>query len=276
MSQIANRNILVTGGASGMGRQTAKKLAALGGNIAVWDIDAANLDAVVREISSAGGGTVRGFLCDVSDRDTIYRVAETTKAAVGAIDILINNAGVVSGKPLLDIPDEQVERTFKINTLALFWTAKAFVPDMVKRNSGHVVTLSSASALIGVARLSDYSASKWAAMSFDESLRFELKKMGSQVRTTVVCPYYVDTGMFKGVKSRFPWLLPILDEEYVANHIVNAIRRNRPRVMLPRIVYTVPMMRILPVRVFDWTATFLGVNASMDDFVGRSGGEGKH
>jgi all-trans-retinol dehydrogenase (NAD+) len=271
MSHIANRNILVTGGASGIGRQTAKKLAALGGNIAVWDIDAGNLDAVVREISSAGGGTARGFLCDVSDRSAIYRVAEATKAAVGSIDILINNAGVVSGRPLLDIPDEQVEKTFKVNTLALFWTAKAFVPDMVKRDSGHVVTLSSASGLIGVAQLSDYSASKWAAMSFDESLRFELKKMGSHVRTTVVCPYYVDTGMFKGVKSRFPWLLPILDEEYVANHIVNAIRRNRPRVMLPRIVYTVPMMRILPVSVFDWTATFLGVNASMDDFVGRGG-----
>jgi all-trans-retinol dehydrogenase (NAD+) len=274
MSQIENRNILVTGGASGMGRQTAKKLAALGGNVAVWDIDAGNLDAVVREISSAGGGTARGFLCDVSDRNSIYRVAEATKIAVGPIDILINNAGVVSGKPLLDIPDEQVERTFKVNTLALFWTAKAFLPDMVKRNSGHVVTLSSASALIGVAQLSDYSASKWAAMSFDESLRFELKKMGSQVRTTVVCPYYVDTGMFKGVKTRFPWLLPILDEEYVADQIVNAIRRNRPRVMLPRIVYTVPIMRILPVSVFDWTAAFLGINASMEDFVGR--GEGKH
>jgi all-trans-retinol dehydrogenase (NAD+) len=272
MSQIANRNILVTGGASGMGRQTAKKLAALGGNVAVWDIHAANLDAIVREISSAGGGRALGFICDVSDRNAIYRVAEETKAALGSIDILVNNAGFVSGKPLLDIPDEQVERTFKVNALALFWTAKAFLPDMVKRDSGHVVTLSSASALIGVAHLSDYSASKWAAMSFDESLRFELKKMGSRVRTTVVCPYYVDTGMFKGVKSRFPWLLPILDEEYVAEHLVNAIRRNRPRVMLPRIVYTVPMMRILPLSVFDWAATFLGINASMDEFVGRHGG----
>jgi len=271
MSQIAKRNILITGGASGMGRLTAKKLAALGGHVVVWDINTVNLEHVIGEINAETGQSARGFICDVSNRAAVYRTAEETKSAVGPIDILVNNAGVVSGKPILELPDEQIELTFKVNTMALFWVTKAFLPDMIERDSGHVVNVSSASALIGVARLSDYSASKWAAMSFAESLRFELKKSGSRVRTTVVCPYYVDTGMFKGVRSRFPWLLPILAEDHVAECIVNAIRRNRARVMLPAIVYTVPLLRILPVSLFDWAANFLGINTSMDEFVGRHG-----
>jgi all-trans-retinol dehydrogenase (NAD+) len=136
------------------------------------------------------------------------------------------------------------------------------------------VTIGSASSLIGVARLTDYSASKWAAMGFDESLRAELAKTAPGVKTTVVCPYYIDTGMFRGVKSRFPWLLPILDPDAVADRVVDAIARDRQRVWMPPALYLLPLMRVLPVGVFDAVATFLGVNASMDRFTGRAGAAG--
>ena len=131
------------------------------------------------------------------------------------------------------------------------------------------MTIASASALIGVARLSDYAASKWAAMGFDESLRAELRKTAPAIRTTVVCPYYIDTGMFRGVKSRFPLLLPILREDDVAARIVRAIQREQRQLMLPPLVRLVPLLRILPVGAFDWVASFLGINASMDAFEGR-------
>jgi all-trans-retinol dehydrogenase (NAD+) len=201
----------------------------------------------------------------------VYRVAEQVKVAAGPVDILINNAGIVSGKQLLDIPDEKIAMTFAINTLALFWTAKAFLPQMIKRNRGHIVNVASASALVGVAQLSDYAASKWATMGFDESLRAELKQVSPGVRTTVVCPYYINTGMFKGVKSRVPWLLPILEADHVAERVVTAIRRNQPRVMTPMILYLLPPMRFLPVMVFDWIADFLGINVAMSAFTGRQG-----
>jgi all-trans-retinol dehydrogenase (NAD+) len=201
----------------------------------------------------------------------VYRVAAETTAAAGPVDIVINNAGVVSGARLLDVPDERIEATFAINTLSLFWTAKAFLPQMLERNRGHIVTIASASGFIGVPKLADYSASKWAAIAFDESLRAELQQVGSAVQTTVVCPYYIDTGMFRGVKSRFSWLLPILKEEDVATRVVTAIQRNKRRLLMPPAVYLVPPMRVLPVRAFDWLATFLGVNASMDEFKGRKG-----
>jgi all-trans-retinol dehydrogenase (NAD+) len=185
------------------------------------------------------------------------------------VDVLVNNAGVVGGRPLLELSDAQIETTFAVNTLALFWTTRAFLPAMIERGSGHLVTIASASALIGVAKLSDYAASKWAAMGFDESLRAELRTLAPGVRTTVVCPYYVDTGMFRGVRSRFPRLLPILREEDVAAAIVRAVQRDRRRLVLPPLVGLLPLLRVLPVGAFDRIATFLGVNASMDAFRGR-------
>ncbi len=269
MSEIKGRHILVTGGASGIGRLMAKKLAALGGRISLWDINTENLDNVVAELNAAGGERARGFVCDVSQRETVYRIADETRAAGGAIDILINNAGIVSGKGILELPDEKIVATFAINVLSLFWTAKAFLPQMIERRRGHIVTIGSAASLIGVPRLTDYAASKWAAMGFDESLRAELRKSAPEVRTTVVCPYYIDTGMFHGVKSRFPRLLPILNEDTVAARIVSAIQRDRRRLIMPVMVYLVPLMRVLPVDLFDKLATFLGVNASMDEFRGR-------
>jgi all-trans-retinol dehydrogenase (NAD+) len=269
MSEIAGRHILITGGASGIGRLMAQKLAALGGRISVWDIHRENMATVVAELNALGREPARGFFCDVAHHENVYRVATETTAAAGAVDILINNAGVVTGQSILDLPDEKIEATFAINTLSLFWTAKAFLPQMIERRSGHIVTVASAAALIGVPKLADYAASKWAAVGFDESLRAELRTRAPALRTTVVCPYFIDTGMFHGVKSRFPRLLPILSEEVVATRIVSAIQRDKRRLMMPGLVYAVPPMRILPVGLFDRLATFLGVNASMDEFKGR-------
>jgi short-subunit dehydrogenase len=269
MSEIAGRHVLITGGASGIGRLMALELASLGARLSVWDIDAAKLGAVAAEIDARGRETAHGFVCDISRRERVYAVAAETRAAAGPIDILINNAGVVSGRALLDIPDEKIETTFAVNTLGLFWVTKAVLPDMIRANRGHVVTIASASGLIGVAKLSDYAASKWAAIGFDESLRAELHGIAPGVRTTVVCPFYINTGMFRGVKTRFPWLLPILEEDDAAHRIVAAIRRDRPRLCMPAIVSLVPAMRLLPVPLFDWLARFLGVNASMDEFTGR-------
>jgi all-trans-retinol dehydrogenase (NAD+) len=272
MTQIPGRHVLVTGGASGIGRLVALRMAALGGRVSVWDIRREALDAVAAELRQAGSEPAHGFVCDVSRRAEVQRVAAETAAAGGPVDILVNNAGVVSGRPLLELPDEKIEATFAINTLSLFWTSKAFLPSMVERGRGHLVTIASASALIGVAKLSDYAASKWAAMGFDESLRAELRRTAPALRTTVVCPYYIDTGMFRGVKSRFPRLLPILREDDVAARIVRAVQRDRRQLFLPPLVRWLPLLRVLPVGAFDRVAGFLGVNASMDGFEGRGPG----
>ncbi len=274
MTQLSGSTVLITGGGMGIGRLMALKAAARGARVVIWDINPDNLAGIGGELARSE----REHFCfqvDVSDRKAVYEAAEQTLADAGPVHVLINNAGIVSGKPFLECSDEQIERTLQVNTMALFWTAKAFLPQMIKNRRGHLVTIASAAGIMGTPGLADYSASKFAAFGFDEAMRGEFKKRRLPIKTTVVCPFFIDTGMFDGVKTRFPLLLPILKEEYATDRIIDAIRRDRARLWMPPIVYTVPLLRILPVSIMDWVARFLGVTESMDEFKGRSKNGGR-
>jgi len=271
MKDLKGKTVLVTGGAAGIGRLMSLDMAKLGARLVIWDINKANLEKVVAELREITPDAGWGHIVDVTDRLAVYAAADRVKAECGQVDVLINNAGVVSGKMFLEVPDERIELTMKVNSLAMFWTCKAFLPDMMARDSGHVVTVASAAGLVGVAGLGDYCASKFAAVGFDESLRNELKKRGSKVKTTVVCPFYIDTGMFQGVKTRSQLLLPILKEREAAAKIVHAILHDRPRLLMPGILGTIGVLRALPISGFDKAVTLLGVNSSMDEFTGHGG-----
>ncbi|MEM7082202.1 MAG: SDR family oxidoreductase [Pseudomonadota bacterium] len=268
MTDVAGKRVLITGGASGLGRQLAEEMAARGAKLSLWDIDGAGLERAAKELSERGA-EVHTEVCDLTDRHAIERSAARMRDADLHVDVLVNNAGIVSGGFLLDISDEQIERTFAVNTLALFWMTRAFLPDMINAGGGHIVTVASAGGFTGTAKQTDYSASKFAAFGFDEALRVELKKLGSPVMTTVVCPFYVDTGMFAGVKTRFSWLLPILSQNYVVERMVTAIEANKRRLIMPRMVYSVFLMRLLPVSAMDALMRFFGVSKTMDEFTGR-------
>jgi len=268
MTDFRGKIVLITGAASGIGKLLAQRIAAQGARTVLWDIDATALRDLSEELRGLGHD-VSSHLCDLSDREAVYNRASRVIEQMGGVDVLINNAGVVTGKSILEAADEEILRTFEINVLAHFWTVRAFLPGMVERNSGHIVTVASAAGLAAAPRLSDYSASKFAAVGFDEALRLELKDLAPDVRTTVVCPFYVATGMFAGVKTRFPWLLPILPPEYAADRILDAIRKNRQRLIMPRFVLLAPPLRLLPPRWFDGLLGFFGVTRSMDEFSGR-------
>jgi all-trans-retinol dehydrogenase (NAD+) len=273
MTALAGKKVLITGVASGIGWLMAHKFAKKGATIIGWDIREDNLARLAEELRSTGAGH-RMYTCDITQREGVYATAERVLGEVGHVEILINNAGVVSGKRFLDLPDEQIERTVQVNTLALFWATRAFLPAMIAKNSGHVVTIASAAGLVGISGLADYCASKFGAVGFDEALRGELRKVAPRVKTTLVCPYYIDTGMFEGVRTRFPLLLPILGEEQVTERIVAAVQRDERLLVMPPLVRLVPMFRLLPVGIFDSIAELLGLNVSMDTFQGREG-EGK-
>ncbi len=272
MTTIASKHVLVTGGASGIGRALALRCAALGADVTILDLD----ESAARDAAAAAA---EGCTCKaaaywgaVGARAQVAAVAAEVLATQGAVDILVNNAGIVSGRPLLELSDEQIERTLRVNALAPFWVTRAFLPEMVRRGSGHVVTVASAAGLIGTPRQTDYAASKHAAVGFAEALRFELKRTAPGVKTTVVCPFYADTGMFAGVKTRFPRLLPILKTDDVVEAIVRAIQDDRAQVQMPFMVRTLPAMRLLPVWAFDVLADFFGVTRAMDEFTGRGPG----
>ncbi|MHB8900074.1 MAG: SDR family oxidoreductase [Thermoguttaceae bacterium] len=272
MTQIREKTILITGGASGIGRRLALESARQGARVVLWDLDENALGRTLEDLRQAGPEQPRGYLCNVADRRQVYETAQRVGREAGPVEILVNNAGCVSGRPLLECTDEQIQRTMEVNALAHFWTVKAFLPSMIAAGSGHIVTIASAAGVIGVAGLSDYCASKWAAVGFNESLRVEFKRGGCPVRTTVVCPFFVNTGMFAGVRSRVSWLLPILDEQPVAERILRAVRRNHAQVFLPPLVGWVPLLRGLPASWFDALSNLLGVNRAMATFVGRPPG----
>lgn len=269
MTDISGKRALITGAASGIGKLLAIQLAHEGAKLVLWDIDSTGLDRVRAELTKAGFDA-DSYTCDLTSRQEIAAVAAQTLAESGPVDILVNNAGIVSGKNLLNISDQEIQQTFAVNTLALFWTVRAFLPSMLERNSGHIVTVASAAGLAGTAKLTDYCSSKFAAVGFDESLRLELRQQGSNVVTTLVCPFYIDTGMFDGVKTRFSWLLPILRPDDVVRRIVRAIRKDRRRLVMPWFVYSSWPIRLLPVAWFDALMGFFGISHSMDDFRGGS------
>jgi len=209
---------------------------------------------------------------DLSDRHDVRKVADRVKQEMGDVDILVNNAGIVSGKKMLDCSEELIIKTLEVNTLALFWTTRAFLPAMLARNSGHLVTIASLAGLVGVNGLADYCASKFGAVGFNESMRFELnaqKKYG--VKTTVVCPFFINTGMFDGIKAWSPTLMPILEPDYAVDKIFESIITNTEYLVMPRFPYLIALNRVLfPIWGFDWVINFLGVNKTMDDFKGRT------
>lgn len=269
MTEVRDRIVLITGGAAGIGRLLSFELAARGAIPVLWDLDEERLAPPLEELRAVAGGRARGYACDVRDPEAVHDTADRVRAEVGDPDVVVNNAGVVSGARLLDLTDEQIRRTFEVNVLSLYWVTKAFLPAMVARNRGHVVTMASAAGLVGVSRQTDYSASKHAAVGFDESLRVELRRVAPGVTTTVVCPYYIDTGMFEGVRTRFPRLLPILRQDDVALRIANAIEHDRRFIALPPIVRLLPVLRVLPTWAFDRMMDLFGINVSMESFVGH-------
>lgn len=265
MTAIKDSLALVTGAASGIGRGLCLAMAERGARVVGVDRDPAGLDSLAAEIGEAFSAHV----CDLTDVAAIETLARNVSEHHGPVDILINNAGVVSGKYLEQSDPDSIERTFRVNALAPIHLSRVFLPVMLERDSGHIVTLASAAGIVGTAKLVDYSASKWAAMGFDEALRLELRQRGSRIRTTVICPYYVDTGMFEGVRTRWRFLLPILKPEVVIRRTLRAIERNRARLIMPRLIYTAWPARLLPVPIFDLLMGWLGITRSMDAFKGR-------
>ena len=268
MKTLKNSLALITGGASGIGRLVAQDLASRGMRVRVWDLNASGI-AQLSSWAIGEGLDLRGTVCNVADRHAVAVSARALIDADGELDLLINNAGVVSGQGLLETSDEKIELTMAVNTMALFWVTKAFLPGMLERKSGQIVTVASAAGLIGVRGLVDYSASKFAAVGFSEALRMELGAKKTGVLSTLVCPFFIDTGMFAGVASRFPLILPILKPETVARRIVRAVLKRQKRVILPWFVRTIFLLRPFPVGFFDAVAGFFGINRAMDHFTGR-------
>ena len=266
--RFKNSNVLITGGASGIGKIMGRMALEKGAEcLVIWDINPQNIALTVSELGKYGN--VRGYIVDVSRNDLIIESYNKVKVECGDIDILINCAGIVTSNKTFDqMSNDEIVRTMNINTLAPMFVTRAMLPGMIARNRGHVCTIASAGGMLSNPKMSVYAASKWGAIGWSDSVRIELQEMKSDVHITTVAPYFINTGMFDGVKSR---IIPILKPEYVARRVIRAIERNRNFRGIPFGFHFIRFWQaMLPTRIFDWLfGKVFGIYHAMDDFTGR-------
>ena len=266
--KFKDRNVLITGGASGIGKIMGRMALERGAStLMIWDINPQNISLTINELSQYG--KVRGYIVDVSRNDLIIETYNKVKAECGNVDILINCAGIVTSNKTFDQQTtDEILRTMNINTIAPMLVTRAILPDMLRRQTGHVCTIASAGGMLGNPRMSVYGASKWGAIGWSDSMRIELQANKSKVHVTTVAPYYINTGMFDGVKSR---IIPILKPEYVSKKVIRAIEKNRTFCGIPFGFHFIRFWQaMLPTKAFDWLfGEVFGIYHTMDNFTGR-------
>lgn len=274
---IKGTNVLITGGASGIGRIMGRICLEKGAsNLIVWDINQANIDKTEAELSGlkpaeagVSKGQIHSYIVNVSDPQAIKSAYEKAKSEVGEVDILVNCAGIVRGNNTFDKQTVQdIDLTMDINANAPMYVALAVLPDMLRRDRGHICNIASAAGMLGVPKLSVYCASKWAVIGWTESMRVELKQARSHVRVTSVAPYFINTGMFDGVNSK---VFPILDPEKTAAKIIRAVEVGKSFRGIPFAYHFIRIWQgLLPNFLFDFIfGKVFGVYSVMDHFTGR-------
>lgn len=268
MTKIKGNCVLITGGASGigriMGRMALEKEAR---QLVIWDINETSIAETVKEYSRLGN--VKGYKVDVSESEQVEKIAALTEKECGNVDILINCAGIIANNETFDKQSiRDIKRTMDINTVAPMVVALQFLSQMLKRNHGHICNIASAGGMISNPRMSVYSASKWGVIGWSDSVRIELKQMKSKVRFTTIAPYFINTGMFDGVKSR---IFPILKPEPTSRKILKAIEKNRNFKGIPFGYHFIRFCQaLLPTTIFDYIfGEVVGIFHAMDHFKGR-------
>lgn len=268
MTKIKGNSILITGGASGIGRVMGRIALEKGARmLIIWDINEAGIASTVKEYKKLG--KVIGYKVDVSDSEQVKEISQATIAECGNVDIVINCAGIVTSNATFDKQTtREIERTMSINAVAPMVIAQQFLPGMIERNHGHICNIASAAGMIANPKMSVYVASKWAVIGWSDSVRIELKQMKSKVRFTTIAPYFINTGMFDGVKSR---IFPILKPEPTSHKIIKAIESNRNFKGLPFGYHFIRFCQaLLPTSIFDYIfGEVVGIFHAMDHFTGR-------
>ena len=265
--KIKDNTVLVTGGCSGIGKIMARICLEKGAHqVIIWDINEMAIRATVRELSRLG--SVSGFRADISDPGSVDAAYTATKASCGDVDILINNAGIITNNlTFAEQTDSDIIRTIDINTKGAMFVTLRFIRDMKARGRGHICNITSSAGMLALPRMALYTSSKWAAIGWSESLRIELSREKSPVRVTTVAPYFINTGMFDGIHSFFK----IQDPEVVARKALKAMERNRFYKGIPFTEHFIRLMQgLFPQRIFDFIfGDVCGLYTVMEHFKGR-------
>src|SRR6478752_1169233 len=237
-----NRLVVITGGSRGLGLVLARQLADAGAALVLCARDAEELEVAARELRQRTS-FVATYTCDMSQADEITALFRRIRREVGSVDVLINNAGIISVGPMESMNLDDYERSMAVHFWAPLICTELVLPDMRRRGEGRIVNISSIGGEVGVPHMAPYSASKFALNGLSQSLRAELAKDG--VYVTTVCPGLLRTGsprnaMFKGQhRAEYAWFsiagsLPLLsmNADRAARRIISACRYGQAKVTL--------------------------------------------
>ncbi len=192
METLSGRVGVVTGAASGIGKAVATALCAEGMKVALADIEQGALDAAVAELTDAGHDVV-GIRTDVSQREQIEALAATVVDRWGAVHVVHNNAGVVRGGALTEIPRATWEWVLGVDLWSVIWGTEIFLPLLRAAGEGHIVNTASTAGLQAANTIAPYSVAKFGVVALTETLRMELDAGHEPIGASVLCPGAVNT-----------------------------------------------------------------------------------
>ena len=228
MISLKGKNALITGAGRGIGRATAIALAKEGVNVGLVGLTMSNLEKVAAELEQYDV-TVSAATADVSDLEAVTHAVEHIKSDLGTIDILVNNAGTAKFGGFLDLSPEEWEKIIRVNLMGVYNVTRAVLPDMIERQSGDIMNVSSTAGQKGAPVTSAYSASKFAVLGLSESLMMEVRKHNIRVTaltpSTVATDLAIETNLISGNPEN------VMQPEDLADLIVAGLKLN-PRVVL--------------------------------------------
>jgi NAD(P)-dependent dehydrogenase (short-subunit alcohol dehydrogenase family) len=237
---VRGKRCLITGAASGIGRATALAAAARGADLFLTDLQADALEETVAEVRSRGGTVTWSRAADIADHAAVVALAEEAQAAAGrSMDVVMNVAGIAVWGRIDDLTHDQWRKTIEVNLAGPISVLECFVPPMIAAcRGGHIVNVSSAAGLFGLAWHAPYSASKFGLRGVSEVLRFDLRRHG--IGVSLVCPGGVRTPIVSaveiaGVDRDDPALRPEVERfmrhavspERAAEAILSGVEKNR-------------------------------------------------
>lgn len=221
---LSGKVVAITGGARGIGKATARALVNKGARVAIGDLD---LSLAEETAAHLGGGTI-ALPLDVTDRSSFAGFLDEAERRLGALDAVVNNAGIMPVTPFAEESEESVRRQVEINFLGVI-TGTQLAIERLRSRGGYIVNIASQAGKAGIPGIATYSATKHAVVGLSEAVRGELRDSGIEV--VCVMPTVVNTELTSGVGQK--WVKPVEPQD-VANEIVDAMEVPRFDVFVPR------------------------------------------
>lgn len=224
MTDLKNKNALITGAGKGIGKAIAIALAKEGVNVILVSRTQADVDQLANQTNNLGVKSL-ALSADVSDMNSINSAVEKALAEFKTIDILINSAGIAAFGKFLELEPNAWENIIKVNLMGTYYTTRAVIPNMIDRQIGDIINISSTAGLNGNALTSAYSASKFAVLGLTDSLMQEMRK--HNIRVTALTPSTVATDMAKDLNLTDGNPEKVMQSEDIAELIIAQLKLNR-------------------------------------------------